>query len=1160
MGAHRRDDGGHTLRNAVIFHHPDGVDTSREKLMGRHAAGEGFLQGFVRYAGVEELFAETITADHHLDFAQRVREIAGAKRQCRRVRPDDYGDPETPSVLMLPSPDLSGFAWRRRQRGRTHDHSVCGVNHTVASPGVMEALTELVRAPLYEWDALICTSEASKSAIQHVIDLEGAYLEERFGVRPRLPVQMPVIPLGVDCARFETVHQAEHDRAHLRDGMGISDADIALLYFGRLSFHAKAHPLPMLVAAEETMRRTGRRVHMIMAGWFASDAIERAFRDAARNLAPSVRTVFLDGRDRDVRDRIWYAADIFVSLSDNVQETFGLTPIEAMAAGLPVIASDWDGYRETVRDGVDGILIPSWMPPAGAGEDLAVAIDTGIAGAGDSRAYDRYCGEVSQATSIDTAACIDAMVLLTVESDKRAAMGAAGRRRAREIYDWRHVVASYQALWGELDERRRRARSAAAGDVNTFIPQRPDPFAMFETYPSATLGDLVELQPVRGSGGKALAERLDHAMNSFAEDKLLVREDLETILAIVADTGGLRVKALAAKLDGRARPVLDRTIAWLAKMNLVRLRPEPSDKPGASHDEMATDERRVQPQKPDGTEPLKNAQTEEPSRSDDAPDGAATDGESDAASGGHGHGNSGNRDDARMRNMAAAAREHGDPDSAIEALERARVASPDDPAINRDLGMLLAARGQIADAESLLRKAIERESDDVAALNELGKILFLRGKQPEAVHIFRRSVRAAPDDGESRCLLGIALRRSGAFNESIRCLRIAAEIDADSIRARYHLGLAHESLGHFDEAARCYEDARRIEPDDRLVEAALLSAEAASVNRTRDVDRPRRVVFHLSSPSDFAVLKPVFNAIGDDCWPLISADETQIEAFAASIAVIVSGEPAAARRLTDGGQVVLLPAAAVRDAGQLAAARLADHAGALTLKDADVLIDSGAERHRISLTGFALADPLFDDSRITRPRAFDPERRHAVFAPHFSVTSAATQLGNFFADALEALPDDMKLAIWPHPDTVRGQPSWMDAWRRHCQVEPRLLLLDDAGVNPVEILAASDLLIADPSDRAALYLAVDRPLIVTGKRHTGDHALPEGVVGAIEQAAATIFEENALAGALGAAIADPEAMSEQRARARSIIFNSTADGRSAARSAEAVLQALAQTG
>ena len=38
-----------------------------------------------------------------------------------------------------------------------------------------------------------------------------------------------------------------------------------------------------------------------------------------------------------------------------MQETFGLTPLEAMAAGLPCVVSDWNGYRDTVRLFLEGV-------------------------------------------------------------------------------------------------------------------------------------------------------------------------------------------------------------------------------------------------------------------------------------------------------------------------------------------------------------------------------------------------------------------------------------------------------------------------------------------------------------------------------------------------------------------------------------------------------------------------------------------------------------------------------------------------------------------------------------------------------------------------------------------------------------------------------------
>ena len=50
------------------------------------------------------------------------------------------------------------------------------------------------------------------------------------------------------------------------------------------------------------------------------------------------------------------AADILVAPTDNTQETFGLSLLEAQSAGLPVVASRFDGYKDLVVDGEDGFL------------------------------------------------------------------------------------------------------------------------------------------------------------------------------------------------------------------------------------------------------------------------------------------------------------------------------------------------------------------------------------------------------------------------------------------------------------------------------------------------------------------------------------------------------------------------------------------------------------------------------------------------------------------------------------------------------------------------------------------------------------------------------------------------------------------------------------
>src|SRR3546814_2925094 len=101
-----------------------------------------------------------------------------------------------------------------------------------------------------------------------------------------------------------------------------------------------------------------------------------------------------------------------------------------MAAGLPCIGSDWDGYRDTVVDGETGILVPTWVPPAGAGAGIADSYSLG------TLTYDRYVGYASQMTAVDVPAFTDAVVALAIDPEHRRRVGEAGRRRARAHYAW----------------------------------------------------------------------------------------------------------------------------------------------------------------------------------------------------------------------------------------------------------------------------------------------------------------------------------------------------------------------------------------------------------------------------------------------------------------------------------------------------------------------------------------------------------------------------------------------------------------------------------------------------------------------------------------------------------------------------------------------------
>ena len=134
----------------------------------------------------------------------------------------------------------------------------------------------------------------------------------------------------------------------------------------------------------------------------------------------------------------WAAADLFLSLVDNPQETFGLAPVEAMAAGLPVVVSDWDGYRYTVSDGVEGFRVPTLAPllMPEQGEELASQHDHGLL------TYQDYVGAVAQHVAVDTEAAAAAIARLAEDPALRQRMGEAGRQTVQQRFDW-PVVARF---------------------------------------------------------------------------------------------------------------------------------------------------------------------------------------------------------------------------------------------------------------------------------------------------------------------------------------------------------------------------------------------------------------------------------------------------------------------------------------------------------------------------------------------------------------------------------------------------------------------------------------------------------------------------------------------------------------------------------------------
>jgi alpha-maltose-1-phosphate synthase len=545
--------------NAAIHFIPEGYSTSGTKLMGRQSAGEGFLKAFVKHGNVPTLYCHAPDQRAANEFARFSEAHADRRTPVRWVRYSELPLLGEPGTLYLPGPGLERMAWRRRRVGATA-YSLCGVTHTIASQTGMDGIAHLVSAPVMPWDAVVCTSRAVQQSVERLLATEAEYLAERFGAQRTPLPHLALIPLGADCDAYAPNPDA---RIAWRARHAIGEDDVAFLFLGRLSFHAKANPLPMYVALERAAKRARRRLHLIQAGWFGNADIERAFREGALAWCPSVNAIFLDGRDPAVRANVWQAADVFISLSDNVQETFGLTPVEAMAAGLPSIVSDWDGYRDTVRDGVDGFCIPTLMPGASAASDLARRHED------EPNFYDLYVGFVSLAISVDIPACADACTALANDPALRRRLGNAARERARSEFDWRVIIRRYQALWQELASIRGAAPVSPIPPVPN--PRRADPFWLFAEYPTRILADGDRLAVTSDASRSRLAALRNTPLIRYGNAAIASEEDCMGLIDRLAEAGNLTMRELLQDAKPENTPALVRTLVWLHKLDLVRL-------------------------------------------------------------------------------------------------------------------------------------------------------------------------------------------------------------------------------------------------------------------------------------------------------------------------------------------------------------------------------------------------------------------------------------------------------------------------------------------------------------------------------------------------------------------------------------------------------------
>lgn len=241
-----------------------------------------------------------------------------------------------------------------------------------------------------------CVRRMGMTAVCHSTQVEKALRDES-----RIPAErIRRFPLGIDTGVFTPITDTE--RTAVRNELGLPQSEVIAIGIGR---PAPSKRFDLAIDAIAAARQHGAGVSLVLVG--AVDHAGLVDQRARLTLDDSVKLL---GYQTDL-PRVIAAADVLVSASD--YEGFGLTLIEGMACGVPVVAAAVGGVVDIVIDGETGYLVEPGSSATIADRLSALAADAGL----------------------------------------RERLGAAGRERAVELFDARTTADSFVEVYRMLARR-----------------------------------------------------------------------------------------------------------------------------------------------------------------------------------------------------------------------------------------------------------------------------------------------------------------------------------------------------------------------------------------------------------------------------------------------------------------------------------------------------------------------------------------------------------------------------------------------------------------------------------------------------------------------------------------------------------------------------------
>ncbi|KEI71558.1 DUF4135 domain-containing protein [Endozoicomonas elysicola] len=420
---------------------------------------------------------------------------------------------------------------------------VTGRAHTLSTDSNMSNTRDLLLSPLKSCDAILCSSKAQKKVMMRLLSAASSSISDHIGVAIPYKGSVVKLPLGIEPDECFTGSTED-----AREGLDVKQGQFVILTLGRVSPAYKMDLNPVLLVMNDLVEGYGyRNIKWVVAGAgdAASPAVQTLLKQAYDlNLEGCIR--FELDIDDDRKNKWLSACDMVLTLSDNIQESFGLVPLEAMVNGKAVVLSDWNGYSELVEDGVSGCLI----------ETMSTDFDQ-LARPLGSLLTDHAHLLQSQGTAVNLSQCSEKIHQLIQNPQLLLSIGEQGKQRVFQCYQWESIVDEYHQLVNGLNKD--AAQISRLNNRPVGIPYHQ----IFEHYPAYQLEESKNLKTTdRGVRMLLRAEQYYH----YAEMESFLKPDLIDQVAQLC-LSGCKVADLKARFP--QDPTLLLNIIWMCKYQLL---------------------------------------------------------------------------------------------------------------------------------------------------------------------------------------------------------------------------------------------------------------------------------------------------------------------------------------------------------------------------------------------------------------------------------------------------------------------------------------------------------------------------------------------------------------------------------------------------------------